>query len=592
MTERTEHRTWWEAPAVFALFAVLYIATAATTLLGGDAGEFAVIFADGGTAHPPGYPLYSMYLRAFSWLPLESPAHGASVATALLGAAAVALLYAAARAWGCDRMESTFGTLAVGLAPHLWLYHTSPEVFALNNAVAAAIFWAAAPGAPIRGTGRIAALGLLAGLGLSNHHTIVLVAPIGLWGVYRGLVETEASRTVALGAGLGALLLALVPYGYLPYVAVYDTGWRWDEPTSFGNVVEVVLRRNYGTFQMTAQGGTVDPFGQLALFARTVPLDLHIVPVLVAVLGVAKLLATGMQSVWEPQHSYIAALSASFLLSGPLFVTLLTLDFDGVGTVLLRRFHLLPELQIGLLGALGAAAFRGARPRHSIALVILAALALAAAPRIWSTKQQHQSPAVEQYVRDTFETLPDDAIVLGMGDHNFFGALYLRRALGRRSDIDYIDAFLLAHRWYVDRVDRRLERSLPHTGSSIDTDEILSRLVATGRPVFVTDTFTEGLLEGWRAVPRGTTIRVFGSEHTPPSPPEVYRRNEQLYESFQIAVPSGASNHTWRRLVLDDYAVTWDRIADVLRRSGHPTLAERAARRASAFRPWDSDGNR
>lgn len=592
MNDGSERRAWWEAPAVFALFAVLYVATAATRMLGGDAGEFAVIFADGGSAHPPGYPLYSMYLRAFAWLPFDAPAHGASAATALLGAAAVGFLYAAARAWGCDRLESIFALLTAGLAPHVWLYHTSPEVFALNNAIAAAICWAAAPGAPLRGTARVAALGLLAGLGLSNHHTIVLIAPLGLWGVYRGIVETEISRLAALGAGLGALLVALIPYGYLSYVALYETGWHWADPESLGGLVDIFLRRDYGTFQMTAQGGSSDPFGQLALFARTVPLDLYVVPVLVAVLGAAKLLADGARADWEPRHSFVAALLASILLSGPGFATLLTLDPEGVGTVLLWRFHLLPELQLALLGAIGAAAFRDLRPRRSICVFLLTALAVAAAPQVWSTKRVHHAPAVEQYVRDTFGTLPDDAVVLGTGDHNFFGALYLQRALGERRDITYIDAYLLAHRWYVDRVDAELETNLPHTGPSIDTDDVLSRLVATGRPVFVTDAFTDGLLDGWRAVPRGTTIRIYGRDRTPPSPREVYRRNERLYESFEITVPADASDHSWRRLVLEDYAATWDRIAEVLRRAGAPTRSERAARRAAAFRPWQSAGNR
>ena len=55
--------------------------------------------ARGGVAHPSGYPLYVMYLRAMAWLP-GTPAHAAALATALLGAAQIGVLHAACRAWG------------------------------------------------------------------------------------------------------------------------------------------------------------------------------------------------------------------------------------------------------------------------------------------------------------------------------------------------------------------------------------------------------------------------------------------------------------------------------------------------------------
>jgi len=60
-------------PAIVALSAVGYTATAPHWILGGDNGEFATMYAVGGIAHPPGYPSMVLWLRLWHWLPVDSP---------------------------------------------------------------------------------------------------------------------------------------------------------------------------------------------------------------------------------------------------------------------------------------------------------------------------------------------------------------------------------------------------------------------------------------------------------------------------------------------------------------------------------------
>ncbi len=85
----------------------LYLWIAPTTILGGDNAEFVTLGTIGGVAHPSGYPLYCLWLRAWSWLPVASPAHATALATALLGIAAVVVLHAACRAWGARPLAAT-----------------------------------------------------------------------------------------------------------------------------------------------------------------------------------------------------------------------------------------------------------------------------------------------------------------------------------------------------------------------------------------------------------------------------------------------------------------------------------------------------
>jgi len=85
---------------------VVYVALAPPHVVAADNAEFATLGALGGAAHPSGYPLYVLWLRAWSWLPGTSPAHTAAIATAILGALSIAVLHAACRAWGAPPPRS------------------------------------------------------------------------------------------------------------------------------------------------------------------------------------------------------------------------------------------------------------------------------------------------------------------------------------------------------------------------------------------------------------------------------------------------------------------------------------------------------
>ncbi|HEY0992715.1 MAG TPA: hypothetical protein VGD80_36930, partial [Kofleriaceae bacterium] len=57
-----------------ALALIVYVAFASPHVVDGDNAEFSTLGALGGRAHPSGYPLYVLWLRAWSWLPV-TPAH-------------------------------------------------------------------------------------------------------------------------------------------------------------------------------------------------------------------------------------------------------------------------------------------------------------------------------------------------------------------------------------------------------------------------------------------------------------------------------------------------------------------------------------
>ncbi|HEY0987836.1 MAG TPA: DUF2723 domain-containing protein, partial [Kofleriaceae bacterium] len=145
---------------VVALAALIaYCALASPHIVEGENAELAAVGAIGGRAHPPGYPLYVLWLRAWSWLPGATPAHTTALATAILGALALLVLHAACRAWGARPLAAGIAVVIVGAAPLIVRYHSQAEVFALNHLIAALVLWLAAARGPLRGAWRAIALG-------------------------------------------------------------------------------------------------------------------------------------------------------------------------------------------------------------------------------------------------------------------------------------------------------------------------------------------------------------------------------------------------------------------------------------------------
>ena len=123
---------------------LVYAITVAPGVAGGDSGELLAEACVLGTAHPPGYPLFTMGMHGVLKMPAvffaRTPAAWANLATAACGAGAAALLCRCAREVrgrvGASGAGATGGIVAAALfafSPLTWQYACTAEVFALNN---------------------------------------------------------------------------------------------------------------------------------------------------------------------------------------------------------------------------------------------------------------------------------------------------------------------------------------------------------------------------------------------------------------------------------------------------------------------------
>ncbi len=566
-----------ELVAVTAI-AVLYVATATHFVLGGDNAEFVTLAADGGVAHPPGYPLYVLYLRALHAIPATTPAHAAALATAFLGIGAAWSLLRACRAWGASSWAAASAASIYALSTLAWRLGTQAEVFTLHALLAALILLIAAPKGPFEGARRASALAFLAGLGLSNHHSIVLLAPVGLWAAVDG-VRAAKRPWLAAAAALGSLVLGLLPYAYLAASArSLGAHFGWGEAETASGLLRHFLRADYGTTRLGATDAAPQPFVQIVNLTAGLARQLLVVPAAAAAVGAVVALRAG-----APRRAGAVAHAASFVLAGPLFATRFNVEPEGVARLVVERFYLLPLLVTSVFVALGLdAAFRLAPTRTRFPpLVLAASLSIATAVSLPDVVVEHR-PALDWYLQDTLAIADTNAIVLGTGDHRYFGFPYVQRALGARRDVTYIDPNLLRNPWYLRRIEAVVGAQLPVLrGMSVDTRDLLTRLLATGRPVFVTDLFAAPIRRDFKTYDIGTLIRVLDAKASVPDRQRLLSMNEAAFATLRDAGP--AAPDTWPALVRPTYARPWRSLADDFAAHDEMESAARCRERAATF---------
>ena len=571
---------------------IAYCVVASPYIVEGENAELAAVGSIGGRAHPPGYPLYVLWLRAWSWLPGASPAHTTALATAILGALALLVLHAACRAWGARPLAAAIAVVIVGAAPLIVRYHSQAEVFALNHLIAALVLWLAAAHGPLRGERRAIALGLVAGLGLANHFTCALLAPVGILGAVRAVREARRGA-VAVGGALIGLAVGLLPYAYL---AVADGPASWGVVSSWDDLLTIVLRREYGGVAGFAPLGTSVPWtASLWALIATIGRSWLWLPAILAPI------ALGVQ-IWrpaadgEPRWGWIA-LAISIVLAGPVLVTRFNVEPEGLGLYICERFHLLPAILLAIAVAIAldapAAALerrrredqddrgeRDALERPILAtvlpLVVFAGLVVTALPAL----ARIHSPAVELGVRNLLRSLPPDAVVHVVPDDLCGGSIYLQEARHERPDVVVMCAAMLRLPWYRAQLSRRT------MGVDAVAGGLSEALVKSGRAVFVDPQLT-GVLAAYPHYPYGVVRRVLPAGTPPPPASEIAALNKKLFGAFDLAYPWPGPDDEYAALAHYRYAGAWSAIARLLAAAGDRAGAQDAMELSAQLTPKD-----
>lgn len=491
----------------------LYCLTATRTVAGGDTAEFALVGALGGVAHPPGYPLHNILSQLFAHLPLGPIPLRGSLLSALACAVTVGLLVELAGLIAKSRWVATMLAMAFGLSPLCWSLAGHPEVFPLGVLIATGIVRLAMrvsdPAIVLRPVPTALQLGFWFGLGLSNHHTVVLLAPAGIFILWRLTGGGNGSlRTLALCVvvAVGGLVLGLLPY--LALVLQADNPiWAWGDTGTMQGLLRHFLREDFGTFSLGLSRASLDPARHVGAFISAMGTQSLFLFGLAALTGIV----IGMRR----QPLLVGTLVVCLLLSGPVFVARFNLPDSELAAAIRERFFLLPLMLVFVLSAWGIAfleRFVSERMLKTLLPIVVAVIAMRSFPGA-----NHAGDGfVEASLRVSLQNAERNAVILGQGDASAFGYAYLRHVHGIRPDVRYVDIRLLPYEWYHARAHAEVpELSLVHDPKKVPLFAALSQLMRKVPTYVVAE--VAPLLPPDAAYPDGLLYRVLPPEQ--PFPP-------------------------------------------------------------------------
>lgn len=194
---------------------VIYLFTLAPDVYGFDSAELATGVYSMGIVHPPGYPLYMLVGKLFTFLPIRSEIYRLNLMSAFFAALTVLLLYKVifrliGRAW-----TAWVASAFLGFSIYFWQMSVVAEVYTLHTfflvlEILILLNW--------RESGNNKLLVLFAfafGLSLTNHTTGLLFAPGFAWMIISSPKWKWKPEWYWLASGL-SFFAALLLYLYLP----------------------------------------------------------------------------------------------------------------------------------------------------------------------------------------------------------------------------------------------------------------------------------------------------------------------------------------------------------------------------------------
>ena len=419
---------WRDGTISLALSLVVFLLYRATLLPGigtADIAEFQRVAPTLGVAHPTGYPLYTLLGWFWSHLPLGgTPAWRMNLLSAATAAFAVGVVYLAARELGQPPLVAVAAALALATSFTFWLWATVAEVYGLAALLQATLILAL-----LRWRNRrlpFWIIGLVLGLGIAHHRTILLMAPALVLFVALG----RRPRPAELGGALLALLGGCLLYLYLPLRAPdWSDPWRmlWQYATGRG-----VAASWLDLARLRAEGA-----GRLLHLARQ-----YIWPQLLPAGALLALLGAG-RVLYRDKPS-AALLVAGYGLVFAFCAAYYVNDVD----VFLLPAHLLAALLIGEGGMLILRLFpRRAVPAAGTLLLLLPAILLS---RNLNTIRKIHARNDDLVIRTIMaQPMPRNALLIV--DWNASeGLRYLQAAEGQRPDLQLlVTANPTEHRQYL-----------------------------------------------------------------------------------------------------------------------------------------------
>lgn len=549
----------------------------AETVVGGDSGDMVTAAITFGVAHPPGYPIFTLFGWLTSLMPISTPAWRVGLVSSIPHAIVIVFVFSLAFQITKKRWIAMFVSLYLASNYLFFLYSVTSEVFALFDLFVVLLVYLLFRFMQKKRIRWFYVSAFVFGLSLTHHHMILFMVP-----AFTYILWTKRKIFQAASFAKVSIISMLVFFlGLLPYLTVFIAARggsmiNWDWPTDWSQFVRLVTRADYGTFQSGGVYGTLmkQRFLQIVVYARFIHLDF-------TWFGIG-LLAIGMYGLWKRARTYFWFFTIAIFSIGPLFFFYASFPLANRFTFGTYERFLLPSYTMFALifasglrevSNWGKHTLTKYMGKKSVVFYWCFVAILFVYPltqlgvTMWKFYGLPEDRTAEHLGYDLLSPLPQGSILLLGADTPLFSAQYVRYGLGFRPDI----ALLHASRLGFDDYQKLTHKNFPHL--TITTDESGSAIIPLVQsyghmyPIFSNALLPAG--KDWYWVPHGLLYRLVYKDELP-TPEALLAINRALWSTYHS--PEGGIlsryNHLMLASVRDVYAEAHIYLAKILIRAG------------------------
>jgi hypothetical protein len=237
-----------------------YWRTAGMTLISySDSAELVAASYTWGIPHAPGYPLYMLLGKVWSFFLGGDVARRYSLLSCIWGSLTVFLVFLSVKRLAGSVAAAVLAAAGLAFAYHFWLYSLVPEISALNGFFGAAIiYWVVRQSGKNLDWKALGSLGLIYGLSMTHHHTLLLWLPaLGCY-LFVSWPRNQVNRRRLLFL-FGCVAIGLLPYIYLPVASHFHPVFNALHDASPAGIFKFITRQNYGSLVLASAYSSLSP---------------------------------------------------------------------------------------------------------------------------------------------------------------------------------------------------------------------------------------------------------------------------------------------------------------------------------------------
>ena len=427
---------------MFFLISAIYLYSTSPTVTSDDSGELAGVCTSLGTAHPSGYPLYTLLGKIFvELIPFGDNVYKVNFLSVFFACLTVIFIFLILIFLTENIFVSVISTLIFSFIPYFWFLGLITEVYTLNSFIIVLITYLILKIINTDITefkmNYIFLIFLLFGFGLGNHYTLILFFPGFFYLLFMYIIRNniEIKKTLlTIFISFIFFILGLCIYFYIYIRAFQNPIFSWEDPKTFVRFLGIILRKRYeGQIAYGPQPPlTLNMILQhLYFFITEINSGITIFGIILLCVGIY----IGLSN--KKFRTVSLFLLISIFFAGPFFLFLTRLNIDAQSKGLLERFMYLSFIPICIFLGFGIA---NLTKKYSAFIILFFLIPIFLFLKNYKNINRRYDFIYYDYGKNILRTLPENSMLFSdRADEMEFTIAYLTRIKKIRTDIEFTD---------------------------------------------------------------------------------------------------------------------------------------------------------